>query len=139
MSALYWHPGPSLCPVGLLWATLSFPSPPQSMSCLWAEKCSFLCFLPSKSLFCWFSENLQHSLMPACEFPSAWEIFLPQDTLPSSGNKLLSRSSPYFPFLFLHPLSYLILGSLACLLEAWGLLLSPTSCFVEIVPYLDVF
>ena len=24
----------------------------QSVSCLWAETCNFLCFLPSKSLFC---------------------------------------------------------------------------------------
>ena len=99
------------------------------------------------SVFCLlspcFASFLRFCSTPLClhgrESPSVWEIFIPQDTLPSSGNKLLSRSSPSFPFLFLHPLSYLIPGSLAWPLEAWGLLLLPRSCFVGVVPYLDVF
>jgi len=72
------------------------------------------------SVFCLlspcFASFLRFCSTPLClherESPSAWEIFLPQDTLPYSGNKLLSRSSPSFPFLFLHPLSIYSFSSL---------------------------
>ena len=58
---------------------------------------------------------------------------------PSLGTQLLPRRWPSFPFLCLHPLSYLISGSLACPLEACSLLLSPRGCFVGVVWYLDEF
>ena len=51
---------------------------------------------------------------PAREIPCAPELFLFQDSLHPSGHKLPSRSSQSFPFLCLHPLSYLSLGSFAC-------------------------
>jgi len=46
-------PGPPSVEWGFSW----FPIPaiwpgPQSLSCLWAEKCSFFYFLPSRSLLC---------------------------------------------------------------------------------------
>ena len=99
-----------------------FPEPaiwlgPQSVSCLWAEKCNFLCFLPSKSLFC----------------PVSWDSSAPPwghqwGSFPGHGNSSCFRTAslPWgtssrpevlhlFPYLCLHPLSYLIPVSLACL------------------------
>ena len=96
-----------------------FPKPavwsgPQSEHLLWAENCSFLCFLPSWSLLCpvfWDST--------ARPWACLWGSFqcmgiLPVSGLPLLAYTLLSRSSLSFPFLCLHPLSYLISGSLAC-------------------------
>ena len=97
-----------------------FPKPAvwsglQYVSCLWAEKCSFLCFMLSGSLLHPASRD---STAPpwasfARELSSAWELFLLQDSFPPSGHKLPYISSQSFPFICLHPLSYLISGSLA--------------------------
>ena len=87
---------------------------PPYMSCLWAEKCTFLCFLSSKSLLCpAFWDSTAPPWAP-CEGASQCTGALPTSRLPSSGHRLLSRGSPSFPFLCLHPLYYLIPASLAC-------------------------
>lgn len=51
---------------------------PWSVSCLWAEKCNFLCFLPSRSLLCHNSKDsaAPHLVPPVRERPSAWGLFL---------------------------------------------------------------
>ena len=73
--------------------------------------------------------------LPVRELPSAWEPFLFQDSLPLLGYMLLSISSLSFPFLCLHPLSYLVSGSLAC--PSWrpGVF----CCHPEAALYLDEF
>ena len=73
---------------------------------------SVLC--PLRSYSVWFSEILQLPLGVACEGASQCMGTLNASGLPPLGYKLLSRSSPSFPFLCLHPLSYFIPGSLAC-------------------------
>lgn len=50
---------------------------PQSVSFLWAEKCSYLCFLPAKSCFAWLSEIPQVPLGPPCEGASQCTGTLP--------------------------------------------------------------
>lgn len=62
------HPLCYRAPVGLS----QFPKPvilllPVFMSFLWAEKCSYLCFLPSKSCLAWLSEIPQVPFGPPCE------------------------------------------------------------------------
>ena len=53
--------------------------------------------------------------LPMRELPSARELVRLQNSLPLSEHELLSRSSPCLPILCLHPLSYLVSGSLDCL------------------------
>ena len=70
--------------------------------------------------------------LPVREFPCAWEYLLFQGSLLLLGHKLLSRTClssllPHFREVSLSPL------------EAWGLLLLPTVCFVGVVPFLDEF
>ena len=67
----FGSPGPPFVPQGSC-GPLSVPQSaifllPQSVSFLWAEKCSYLCFLPSKSCFAWLSEIPQVPLGPPCE------------------------------------------------------------------------
>ena len=49
------HPGPALCGASMGFSPFAKPAVqagPQPVSCLCAEKCSFLCFQPSRSLLC---------------------------------------------------------------------------------------
>ena len=122
-----------------------FPEPalwlgPQLWAAYGLRSADFSVFCPLSPGFAQFSGIPQLSLGSACEGASpCMELFLLQDSLPPLGHKLPSRNSLSFPFFCLYPLSYLIPGSLACLLEAWGILLWSGGCFVRVVPYLDEF
>ena len=122
-----------------------FPEPalwlgPQLWAAYGLRSADFSVFCPLSPGFAQFSKIPQLSLGSACEGASqCMELFLLQDSLPPLGHKLPSRNSLSFPFFCLRPLSYLIPGSLACPLEAWGLLLWSEVCFVRVVPYLDEF
>ena len=108
------HPLCCRAPVGLSqFSKLAILLLPQSVSFLWAEKCSYLCFLPSKSCLAWLSEIPQVPFGPPCEGASQCIGTLPASWLPPLGYKLPSRRSPSFLFLCLYPLSYLIPGSLS--------------------------
>ena len=62
------HPLCCRAPVGLSqFSKLAILLLPQSVSFLWAEKCSYLCFLPSKSCLAWLSEIPQVPFGPPCE------------------------------------------------------------------------
>ena len=79
----------SWLPASTLWSGL------RLVICLWAEKCSFLCILPSGLPLLHGSLRFCSSLLvpPVREFPSAWKLFLLHDSLPPLGHRLLSWSS----------------------------------------------
>ena len=119
MPHLFHHPGLALCATGLLWASLRFPCLPSdrghSLRAIYRLKsAAFSIFCPLSPWFAWFSEIPQFPLGPACEGASQCTGTLPvSGLLPSLGAQVPSRSSPCFPFLCLHSLSYLIPGRLA--------------------------
>ena len=125
---------------GLLWLPRACPLVGTTvMSSLSAEKFRFLCLLSSKSRLC---PVFQDSSAPL--WVRLWGSFPVQGTLPASGFPTSLGTSSHLEVLYLfpfclYPLSYLIPGSLACPLEAWGLLLWSRGCFVRVVPYLDEF
>ena len=79
------HPLCCRAPVGLSqFSKLAILLLPQSVSFLWAEKCSYLCFLPSKSCLAWLSEIPQVPFGPPCEGASQCIGTLPASQLPLS-------------------------------------------------------
>ena len=71
---------------------------PPYMSCLWAEKCTFLCFLSSKSLLCPAFWDSTASPWAPCEgASSAQELFLLLDSLPQ-GTGSSPEGLHLFPF-----------------------------------------
>ena len=83
---------------------------------------AFSDFCPLSLSFVLLSESPQLPLWTSKIKSSLWGSFpvhgnsssFTTPSLPPSGHKLPSRSSPSFPFLCLHSLSYVIPGSLAC-------------------------
>ena len=142
---LSWPPRPALCIVRFTWAaefvhwaSLGIPGPPSMpwgfcglLSVPWA--CHLVRATVCELFMDWevqlslFSALLVPALpgflrfcsthlgLPIRELPSARELVRLQNSLPLSEHKLLSRSPSCLPILCLHPLSYLISGSLDCL------------------------
>ena len=132
---------PLCCGVSMGFSRSSEPTDllgPQSVSCLRAEKCSFLYFLPSKSLLC-----------PVFRDSAASPSACLRGSFYGHGNSFCFRTLPrprpgrsshpevlhIFPFY----VSILSSTSLPAPEEVWGLLLSPRGCFEGVVPYLDEF
>lgn len=91
LSALWAHPLLCRSSMGLSGFWAHHLISPQSVSCSWAEKCSFLYFLASESLFGpVFQDTWSSTLVsPVKELPSAQGILLFQGLVSSSGHKKL--------------------------------------------------